>query len=162
MYLIIDGTAEVVSGDGDQLGTLSKHQFVGSMAFLRFMNSMQEQENNSAQDNSAEIDDEYTAEIEQLIQASEDSHLATPHHHDHSVQDAVPVVVSESVEPAVAPVIAAMVGDGTTAPVTDGDVTVTQSDNGAAEIQRTGEPSSAETEESEALQDIRVSSTTGQ
>eukprot|EP00611_Tribonema_gayanum_P019993 TRINITY_DN356_c4_g1_i1.p1 TRINITY_DN356_c4_g1~~TRINITY_DN356_c4_g1_i1.p1 ORF type:complete len:674 (-),score=214.42 TRINITY_DN356_c4_g1_i1:718-2739(-) len=44
VYLIIDGTAEVQGGDGDLIGHISKHMFVGSMAFLRFLNEVQEHE----------------------------------------------------------------------------------------------------------------------
>ncbi|KAG5190139.1 hypothetical protein JKP88DRAFT_205603 [Tribonema minus] len=44
VYLIIDGTAEVQGGDGDLIGHISNFQFVGSMAFLRFLNEVQEHE----------------------------------------------------------------------------------------------------------------------
>jgi signal-transduction protein with cAMP-binding, CBS, and nucleotidyltransferase domain len=39
LYLIIEGEAEVTGADGDIIAHLSRHQFVGSKAFLKFLNT---------------------------------------------------------------------------------------------------------------------------
>lgn len=48
MYLIVDGNAEVISDD-ESIGSITSHQYVGSMAFLRFLNSVDEELENHQQ-----------------------------------------------------------------------------------------------------------------
>jgi CRP-like cAMP-binding protein len=44
MYLIVDGGADVLHKEGRRVGSVTSHQFVGSMAFQRFLNALHTQE----------------------------------------------------------------------------------------------------------------------